>query len=131
MRLALANVNLSLGGGVLTVTNASGTLLVKSTGLAGDFGGTIALTVPNVALSGTLRVQVNTTTAAVDETIELAGAPVKLVLPIGKFFRVAGTNLKLTILGQELGGDFSVTSAARRHDDHRRERRRALRRHDA
>ena len=36
----------------------------------------------------------------------------KLVLPIGKFFRVAGTNLKLTILGQELGGDFSVTSAA-------------------
>ena len=112
MRLALANVNLSLGGGVLTVSGASGTLLVKSTGLAGDFGGTIALNVPNVALSGTLRVQVNTTTAAVDETIELAGAPVKLVLPIGKFFRVAGTNLKLTILGQELGGDFSVTSAA-------------------
>ena len=33
------------------------------------------------------------------------------MLPIGKFFRVAGTNLKLTILGQELGGDFSVTSA--------------------
>ena len=111
LRLALANVNLSLGGGVLTVTNASGTLIVKGGGFAGDFGGTIALTVPNVALSGTLRIQVNTTTAAVDETIEIAGAPVALTLPIGKFFRVAGTNLKLTILGQELGGDFSVTSA--------------------
>jgi len=69
-RLALANLNITLGGGVLTVRDGSGTLLIKSDGIAGDFGGTIALNVPNVLFTGTLRVQVNTTPGEVHDTFD-------------------------------------------------------------
>ncbi len=78
IRIAMANVSLELGGGILVVENGSGSLLiiddgVNPPGIAGRFAVDIAVAIPGVTLSGGLVVEVNTTTLAVDESFQVGG----------------------------------------------------------
>ncbi|MBK8459221.1 MAG: hypothetical protein IPL43_02530 [Micropruina sp.] len=111
VRIALSEVTLALGGAtVLTLSNGSAVLLLAPTGLAGRITGDIALTVPQVSLSGSLAVEINTTASEVTETFTVGtGAPITLDLPTGPYLRVAGTDVQLSILGQTLAGDFVIT----------------------
>ncbi|MCB1127871.1 MAG: hypothetical protein KDM81_15360, partial [Verrucomicrobiae bacterium] len=77
-------------------------------GLAGRLGGTVELAgVPGVGFSGTFSVEINQTTAAVQETLTLAGRTLTLDLPAGKFVKVSGQDVQLTVMGQTLTGDFA------------------------
>ena len=111
VRVALANVALAFGGAtpILTVTGGSGALLLDGTGVAGSFQGTIAVNVPQVALAGTLAIQINTTNAAVKETMKVGTTSVVLDLVAGPYLRVAGTGITLTVAGQSLAGDVTFT----------------------
>ncbi len=109
IRIAATGVTLNLGGGLLTLTNGSGALLLTAAGVAGDLGGSVALNVPGVTLSAGLRVRFNTTGAKIDETIVIGGSPVDLNLPLGPYVQVAGTGVDLNVLGQTLRGDFVIT----------------------
>ena len=85
-------------------------LLLGPTGLAGRITGTIAVTVPQVSLAGTLVVEINTTSAPVNETFTVgAGAPVVLALPVGPYLRISGTGVTLAVLGQTLTGNVVIT----------------------
>ncbi len=110
VRLAMTHVAIDLGG-VLKVREGTALLLLTPAGLAGTVSGTVTLAVPQVSLTGTLAVQVNTTGAAVSTSFLVAGAagPVSLALPKGPYLRLAGTGVVLTVLGQSLAADVVLT----------------------
>ena len=111
--IAVTNAFASFGGGLATLSGGSGALLVSSGGVAGTFTGTIALNVPGVSISGTLSVQVNTSTQAVPSTqFTVGGQSVVVNLPAGQFIQVSGTGVQISVLGQTLSGNFTLSSAS-------------------
>jgi len=115
VRIAAANVNISLGGTppALSVTNGSGFFVVTSAGVAGTISGTITLNIPDVTLSGQLEVDINNSATAINQTIMVGTTTATLNLPAGPFFRVNGTGINLTIAGQTLQTDLSIEQATR------------------
>jgi len=63
--------------------------------------------IPGVTVSGTLLLQINQSSQAVNELFEVGDTSVLLNLPAGPYIKVAGLNLDINILGQVLQGDFS------------------------
>ena len=108
--LTVTHLALNLGG-VLSISNGTAAFVVGPDGLAGTVSGTVALTVPQVSLTGTLTLQVNTTATPLNTAFSTAGSgtPIPLVLPAGPFLRVVGTGVTLTVLGQSLGADVELT----------------------
>ncbi|NMM34119.1 MAG: hypothetical protein HHJ13_09000, partial [Phycicoccus sp.] len=116
LRIAATGVQLSLGGGVVTLSNGTALILLSSAGatssVAGRITGTLALAVPQVALSGALAVELNTATTAINQSFTINGETLALVLPPGQYVRVAGTGVALTIAGQSLTTDVEVVDTA-------------------
>ncbi len=108
--VAIANASLTLGGTTpeVTIANGQGDLLLTSTGLFGTISGTVTTNIPGVALSGTLQVEINTTTSAVQQSFTVGGQTQTVTLPAGPFLEVAGTGVTLTILSQTLTGDIAL-----------------------
>ncbi|HSF97082.1 MAG TPA: hypothetical protein VLA55_00205, partial [Ornithinibacter sp.] len=112
VRITVTSATLALGGAtpVVTVTDGTATLILTPAGLAGRISGTVGLHVPGLTFSGTLGVEVNTTSALVNETFTVgSGAPVVLALPVGPYLRLTGTGIDLTVAGQTLRGDLEIT----------------------
>jgi hypothetical protein len=87
--VTVANLSASFGDGstaFLTLSGGRGTLTLDPSGLLGELEGTVAVNVPGVALSGTLKLAVKTGT--------------------GGYLRIGGTALSLTVAGQTLTGEF-------------------------
>ena len=76
--------------------------------MPGKVSGDVALNVPGVTLQGSLSVEINGTTSAVNESVLIGGSQVGLALPAGKFVRVVGQNVVLNILGQQVSGNFAL-----------------------
>ena len=108
IKIAATNVRLSIGS-VLTLDH--GTLLVAltPTGLVGRIGGTVALTIPQVTLGGTLAVEVNTTPGDATAEFLSGGVTTSLHMPTGHTLQIVGTGLSLFVLGQTLQGDLTLT----------------------
>jgi len=89
LTIAVTNASLLVPAAdpVVRLTDVSGTLTLAGGEVTGALGGTIAVTVPGVSVSGTLSVQVDTA----------AG-----------WFRVVGTAVTLDVLGQQLSGNLIV-----------------------
>ncbi|MEQ1862956.1 MAG: hypothetical protein ABMA13_23795, partial [Chthoniobacteraceae bacterium] len=114
VRIAASDVSLKLGDGatdLVTLSNGQGNLLVTAAGIAGRFSADIATNIPGVSISGSLALEINNTTAAVNETLMVGGQSVGLVLPAGPYVRIAGTNVSVDILGQKISGDFAIEKA--------------------
>ena len=90
--LVITHAELDLGSGLVRVTGASADLTVGPGGAHGSFAGTVAFTVPNVSLSGSLTVEVDTRAAT-------------------RHLRVVGTDVLLTVAGQVLRADVSFEQA--------------------
>ena len=106
-RIAVANVSLDLGDGLVQVTNGNGFFVLSGAGAAGRLAATVSVTIPDVSFSGSFELEVNTTTAAVDEVIRLGASTTTLSLPVGPYLRVAGTDVRLTLGTQSISGDFA------------------------
>ena len=109
VKVAASNVSLSLGGGLVTVSNGSALFVLTPTGVAGTVTiGSIALNVPGVTLTvggagSGITIEVNTTGAPVSETF--TGFPT-LTLGTGTYVRVLVRGASLTIAGQSLTLDI-------------------------
>src|SRR5262249_48925635 len=96
------------------VTDGRGSLLVTTTGLAGQLAATVDLSgVPGATFSGSFGISLNTTGTAVAETFNVAGDEVSLTLPAGPYLRVEGLDVQLAVLGQSLRGDFAFEQLTR------------------
>ncbi len=104
-RIVASNVTLRLTAGtteLLSITNGAATFLVGSGGgIAGTLSGTVTLNIPGVTFGGTLRLELNTGTAAVDHD----GNSATPMIP-EQTLRVGATGLTLNVAGQSLSGDF-------------------------
>src|SRR5205807_2476938 len=72
--IAANNLSLTFTAGTTTVAslaNGSGFFVVTSAGVAGRLGGTISF--PSLSLSGNFAVAVNTTSAAVNQSLQVGG----------------------------------------------------------
>ena len=112
LQVGISNGALSLGGSnpLLSITQITGALFLEPGGLVGSLSGAVALTVPGVSISGNLSLQINTGAAAVNDSITVGGVAVGVNVPAGPFVQVAGTGVQLSVLGQTVGGDVTITS---------------------
>ena len=108
LRVAAANVALSLGNAPITVTNGQGSLIVTSGGLAGQFSATVTTSIPGVTFAGTFGLAINTTGQPVNQTFTVGTQTIPLNLPAGPYLRVSGTGVTLSVSGQTLTGDFAI-----------------------
>lgn len=109
--LAATNLSLDLGSAandLISITNGTAAFIITNTGLTGASSATLSLNVPGVTLGGTFTVRVNTTNAAVNETISISGgAPVVIALPAGPYLQISGNGVTLGFLGVTLTGNFT------------------------
>ena len=89
LALTMRDVNLSLGGGAVAVTNAGGTLRVTRTAVNGSVYGAIAANVPNVAFNS--------------QNFGITFG--------GPALTVTGTNVGLTAYGQAINGNFTFAQS--------------------
>ena len=75
----------------MNVTNGSGILLASELGVAGSFSATASVTLPAGVdiVATTFRIDVNTSAAAVSESLLINGDTLELSLPGGPFLQVA------------------------------------------
>ena len=112
---ALTHLTLAVTAGgqpVVSITDGSGVLVVTAAGVAARVTGTVAVTVPGVALTGTLDLRFNGTTSVVNRVVTLGGTQVTIALPAAAttagYLRFQGTGIVLTVAGQRLTGDVVV-----------------------
>jgi hypothetical protein len=114
LRLTGSSIEVSLGGGAVTLAGGHADLLVLPAGVAGAAGGTVGINVPGVAFTGNLNFVFNTSALALADTFVVArdqlGAPTRTLagLPAGPYVRFEGNGLSLNVLGQTLTGNFLV-----------------------
>ena len=97
-----------VGTDVLATAPSAPLILTSLGGFTGRIGATVALqNVPDVSLSGDLKLEINTTGSAVDQTFVVGGFPSRLQLDAGVYVRVIGEGVGLTVAGQQLSGNFS------------------------
>ena len=79
--VSLANITAGFGDGTTTfvaLSNGSGTLTLDTTGMTGNLVGIVTVSVPDLALTGTLALSVTATTTT--STLTLSGTDVSLVV---------------------------------------------------
>ncbi|MDA7529069.1 LEPR-XLL domain-containing protein, partial [Akkermansiaceae bacterium] len=104
--IAATYVNLSLGEGIVTISNGIGGLLIYNDGIAGGIDGDVSLNVPGLTTTATFGIRINTTVRAINQTTIVNGIPGSLNLPQGRFLRVEANNVEVEIAGQTLSGNF-------------------------
>ena len=126
-RVFVTGVSAAFGDGTnnfVTMSGGSGFFLLRPEGMAGSLGGTVAVTIPGVALTGTFKLEINTATATdpIDTTITFGPAPGTVNTVAlgdlngdGKPDLVAGTNANgiLIAFNDGSGSPFDSLAAVR------------------
>ena len=110
--LALANGSITLGGGAVSLSAITGAVLVTRSGVAGSLSATIAIAAGDgISLGGTFSLQVNTTSAAVNDSFPVGAGSVSLLLPAGPYFQLQAQNATVSVGGQTLSGTITITQS--------------------
>ncbi len=124
--VAVSGASLVLGDGTenfLSVTGVTGAMLVLTgahPGVAASLSGNVAINLPGVSVSGALNVELNTTSADVNQTFQLAGASIPVNLSgtaansstPGPYLELTGTGVTLTAGGASITGTFSFLKSS-------------------
>ena len=121
VKIAASNVGLFLGSGSTGATLSGGTalLLITPDGMAGSISGGVTLnlgsavtaTVSSVAISFNSLIS-GGAAEAVNETFTVGGAAQTLSLPAGHFLTISLQGASLTLGGQTISGDLTVSRSA-------------------
>jgi hypothetical protein len=80
---------------------------MNAAGLAGNLSVDIqSITIANFSLTGALKLQLNTTTTAVQTSLVVGGQTLSLDVPPGPYIRLAGIGIQATIGGNTISGNF-------------------------
>ncbi|HMC70662.1 MAG TPA: hypothetical protein VKJ07_16010, partial [Mycobacteriales bacterium] len=109
--ITVTHLSLALTDGSSTVASFaqgpsdSGTFTLTSAGVVAALSGTLTLSIPNVAVSGNIKLALNTTSAPAT-----AGST---SLPVGPYWRLSGSTINITVGGVTLhAGTLDVESSA-------------------
>ena len=93
--------------------NGTGLFVLTPGGLAGSLGVDVVLVVGGAfSLTGSLSLQVNTTTIAVTQSLLVGGTVVTIDVPAGPYLRVGGDDVVLVVAGQRVSADVSLEQRA-------------------
>ncbi|MFZ1411484.1 MAG: hypothetical protein WAS07_08500, partial [Micropruina sp.] len=100
-RIGLAGVTVSLaptsgagaGGSALSITDGQGGFVIRAGGVAGTFSGQVDAAVGDFSAGISVAVRYNSTTSAVDETIEVGGVSVPVVFTAAEVATVVGVTV--------------------------------------
>nr|NLI49984.1 hypothetical protein [Propionibacterium sp.] len=110
--IAFTDVTLRLGDGttdLVVLSGGRGGFAVAPTGLSGSLTGSVALTIPDVTLTGAISLEINTAAAASGSVvIDVGGTPLTIATGGAQRFRLGGSGVALTVAGQRLAGEFWV-----------------------
>lgn len=105
--MAVTNLTLNLAGGMVSVQDGQGLLLVTAAGFAGQLSAQVGIdAAANLGFTGSFSLKINTTNQAVSEVFQMGAGTITLELPAGPFIRISGESIHLEVLGQSLSGDF-------------------------
>ena len=110
--LVLANGSASFGGGAVTLSNINGAVIVTRGGVAGSLSATVAAASSAFAISGTFMLSVNTTSAAVSDTLTVGSGQVTLALPAGPYLQLSATEATIVVDGQTLSGSLTISQSS-------------------
>ena len=88
--LAVANLGINLGGGLITLEHGTGTFTISPTAFNGQIAGDVAVHVPGLQLGGNFRLNVDTATSLLS---------------------VSGTGVYVEVAGQRIAGNFTFTQS--------------------
>jgi len=113
VRVGIADGSVRLGGStpadaVVVVSGLTGLFVITPAGVAGRLAGQISLNVPQVEFAAAVSLAVNTTSAAVNQTLTVGGGQVPVQLPAGPYLRVEAIGVTLKVAGQSLKGNLLV-----------------------
>ena len=126
IKIAASDVSLTLGeGGIgVQVSHGSGLLLIEPDGVAGQVSAGVMISLGSAANASAQSVTVtfNTlassgTPEAVDTQFTVGGATQTLALPAGHYLDAAVQGATITIAGQTLGADVTVSDTANLNPD--------------
>ena len=101
------------GTDVMVFENGNGVLLLTSAGVAVDLAGDLNINLPDVVSAGaSFRFIINTTSDAVDRTINLTGTEQTISVDTGSLIRIVGRGVKLEVLNNDVSGDFGFQQEA-------------------
>ena len=103
-----SEVNTSFGDGALVLSDAEGVISINSTGLAASISGGVELTIPEVAISADLDLNINTRNLPVNETVKLNGVEKALQIRAGPTFALEATQVLVEIVDQILTTDLFI-----------------------
>ena len=114
IRAVVSNGSIDLGDGAVTVDGIDGALFLFADDageqqLAAQLGADVDIDIAGVTLTGDFGVAINTSDAAVDETFDLGPVLQELSVEAGPFVNITGVDAELTVQGQTITADFSVT----------------------
>ncbi|MCS7090886.1 MAG: Calx-beta domain-containing protein [Verrucomicrobiota bacterium] len=108
--VAASNLALQWSGtapNLLAVSGGNGAFLITAQGIAGTASVSATLNATGLTLSGSFSLRLNTTNAAVNETVTIQGGPVTVNLPAGPYLQVRGQGVTLGLFGAQLNGNFT------------------------
>ena len=113
LSVAIANGSLTIGGGAVSLSAVNGLVMVTAAGVAGTLSATVSLAASTaITLGGTFTVAVNTTSKAINDSLPVGAGTETLSLPAGPYLQLTATNATLTVAGQTLSGDISISQAS-------------------
>ena len=108
------------GSPVVRAQDATGAFVVGPAGAAGSLAATMAVgTGTPLTITVRCQVQLDTTGAAVDQTVTVGAGTLSVQLPAGPYLRIAGTGVTVTLDGtQTLTADVAVERTVSYGADH-------------
>ena len=73
LAIGITGVDLSIGGGLVSLVDASGLIALRATGTVAQLTGTLAEQVPGVQIGGTVSLALNTTGTNQNLSIDVGG----------------------------------------------------------
>ena len=107
---SMSNATASLGQGLVNLTNGQGTVFFTPTGVVGSAAVSLAINAgPTASLSGNFGLALNTTGRRSTIPSRSAALPPRSMFP--PYVRVSATGAQLTVVGQQVTGDFVLQTA--------------------
>jgi autotransporter-associated beta strand protein len=114
--IAASSVSMKFNGGdkdLVTLTDGSGLLVLSQDGFAGSLGVTLAEQIPDIDLSGSFTLEINTGDDPVSQSAQVGSQQLTINLPAGPFVRVSASNASISTAVAAISGNFAFETSGR------------------
>src|SRR6202020_1230584 len=115
IEIGFANITYDGSSSFGSISNARGALIITGSGFAGVLLGTISAAGSGLSLSASAGLEINTTGAAIDQTVTVNGTPVTVNVPMlaSPFIALIAQDVNINLDNLvEIDGNFTLTAGS-------------------